>query len=62
MSSAKDLIVRIEKVAKNRVVVEYVDGKRAIFDLMKMLDGSKVYLVTWLDENGKIIGTNVTPP
>jgi len=62
MSSARALIVKIEKVAKNRVVVEYVDGKRAIFDLVKTLDGSKVYLVSWVDENGKIIGTEVIPP
>jgi hypothetical protein len=46
----------IEKVAKDKVVVEYSDGSKAIFDLMRMLDSSEVYLMTLLDRNGKIIG------
>jgi len=58
---SRPLIDKIEKAAKNRVVVEYFDGKKAIFDLMKMPGGSRVYLVTLLDENGKIIGAYMVP-
>jgi hypothetical protein len=54
-------IVKVEEVAKGRVVVEYEDGSKAVFDLMRTLDGPKVYFVTLLDRNGKIIGTHIIP-
>jgi hypothetical protein len=54
-------VVRIEKVAKNRVLVKYEDGSMAIFDLMRMPDGPRVYFVTLLDRNGKIVGWHIIP-
>jgi len=54
-------VVRIEKVAKNRVFVEYEDGSAAIFDLMQLLGGQRVYFVTLLDRNGRIIGQHIIP-
>ncbi|MFZ8812155.1 MAG: hypothetical protein ACO2PN_29150 [Pyrobaculum sp.] len=53
--------VRVEKVAKNRVLAELEGGSVAIFDLMRMPDGPKVYFVTLLDRNGKVVASRVIP-
>jgi hypothetical protein len=54
-------VVKIEKVAENRVVAEYEDGSKAVFDLMRILDGPKVWLVTLIDRRGNIIGPFIIP-
>jgi len=43
------------------VLAEFEDGSMAVFDLMRMLGGPKVYLVTPLGRNGKIIGSYIIP-
>jgi hypothetical protein len=54
-------VVRIEKVTKDRVLAEFEDRSVAIFDLMWMLDGTKVYFVTLLDRSRKIAGWRIVP-
>jgi phosphoribosylformylglycinamidine (FGAM) synthase-like amidotransferase family enzyme len=54
-------IVRVKEVAKNKVVMEYADGSKVVFELVQMPNGSKVLLMTLLDKDGSVIGGSAIP-
>jgi hypothetical protein len=62
MNSEK--VVKIEKTAENRIVVEFEGGAKAVWDLMTLCGDLRtcwVYLVTIFDREGRIADTQIIP-